>query len=68
MSFRDVMRNEFRFRKAQSRPRTSTKNMHSLEIYEALEARRQGLDLRIAKPLKVNKWTLEIYWTRYQPN
>jgi len=55
MSFRDVMRNEFRFRKAQARPRTTTKNMHSLEIYEALEARRQGLDLRIAKPLKVNK-------------
>jgi len=43
MSFRDVMRNEFRFRKAQARPRTSTKNMHSLEIYEQLEAIKLGL-------------------------
>jgi len=34
----EVMRNQFRFRRAQSRPRTSTKNMHSLEIYEQLEA------------------------------
>jgi len=28
--------------------------MHSLEIYEALEARKLGLDEKIAKPLKEN--------------
>jgi hypothetical protein len=43
MSFEDMKRNEFRFRKAQSRPRTTTKNMHSLEIYEQMEAIKLGL-------------------------
>tara|TARA_Y100000310_G_scaffold213402_1_gene214353 strand:- start:789 stop:977 length:189 start_codon:yes stop_codon:yes gene_type:complete len=39
----DSMRNAFRFRRAPSRPRTTTKNMHSLEIYEQLEAIKLGL-------------------------
>tara|TARA_R100001244_G_scaffold38141_2_gene34575 strand:- start:350 stop:538 length:189 start_codon:yes stop_codon:yes gene_type:complete len=39
----DSMRNAFRFRRAPSRTRTSTKNMHSLEIYEQLEAIKLGL-------------------------
>jgi|TARA_R110002020_G_scaffold233234_2_gene445039 hypothetical protein len=52
MSFEDMRRNAFRFRRASARPRVTNKNSHTLEIYEALEAQKLGLDEKIATPLK----------------
>jgi hypothetical protein len=43
MSFDKVMRNEFRFRRASSRPRVTKKNSHTVEIYEQMEAIKLGL-------------------------
>ena len=53
MSFENMRRNAFRFRRANARPRVTNKNSHTLEIYEALEAKKLGLDEKNATPLKV---------------
>ena len=43
MSFEKVVRNEFRFRRAPSRPRVTKKDSHTNEIYEQMEAIKLGL-------------------------
>ena len=53
MSFENMRRNAFRFRRKSARPRVTNKNSHTLEIYEALEAKKLGLDEKNATPLKV---------------
>ena len=50
--FNNIRRHPNRFRKRSARPRVTNKNSHTLEIYEALEARKLGLDEKIARPQK----------------
>jgi len=52
MSFENIVRNDYRFRRASGRPRVTNKNSHTLEIYEAVEAHKLGLDEKHATPLK----------------
>jgi|TARA_Y100001951_G_C11289861_1_gene271387 hypothetical protein len=48
MSFKEnILRNEFRFRKASRRFKLPMS--HTLEIYEAIEAQKLGLDKEVAK-------------------
>ena len=51
ITFRELKRNPYRKRRAASRPRVNA-NIHTLVMVEALEARRQGLDEKIAKPME----------------
>ena len=51
IKFSELKRNPYRKRRAASRPRVKANN-HTLGMVEALEARRQGLDEKIAEPIK----------------
>ena len=48
--FKNIRRHPNRFRKRSARPRVTNKDSHTLEIYEALEASKLGLDEKIARP------------------
>ena len=51
IKFSELKRNPYRKRRATSRPRVKA-NIHTLGMVEALEARRQGLDEKIAEPME----------------